>query len=134
MVGACFSKIMIWLHKIQVRSVYNQTIQYNYKDVTDNSEKNEATNAPDDLHLTENVCAVAADDSSTDTIQFVQITVKFASSENVIDHHTVSDGTKYMIGHFLENGYYQITRKKYKLIHKSESNFHQRISCIILRK
>ena len=60
--------------------------------------------------------------------------VKFASSETVTDNHTVSDGTKYMIGHFLENGYYQITRKKYKLIHKSESNFHRRISCIILRK
>ena len=68
MVGARFSKIMIWLHKIQVRSVYNQTIQYNYKDVTDISEKNEVTNAPDDLHLTKNVCAVTADDSSTDII------------------------------------------------------------------
>ena len=59
---------MIWLHKIQIRSVYNQTIYYNDKYVTDISEKNETTNAPDDLHLIDNVCTVAADDSSTDTI------------------------------------------------------------------
>ena len=41
---------------------------YTDKDVTDNAEKDEATNVPDDLHLTGKVFAIAADHSPTDTV------------------------------------------------------------------
>ena len=55
------------------------------------------------------------------------MTVKFVSSENVTDNHTVSDGTKYMIGLFLENGYYQITRRK-------NTNWSTRAKAIFIRE
>ena len=67
---------------------------YTDKDVTDNAEKDEATNVPDDLHLTGKVFAISVDDSPTDTVWFVQITAKFDSSENVSKNLTVSDSAK----------------------------------------
>ena len=38
-------------------------LQYNDKDVTENAGKNKAANDPEDLYLSQNVCAIAADDS-----------------------------------------------------------------------
>ena len=67
---------------------------YTDKDVTNNAEKDEATNVPDDLHLTGKVFTISVDDSPTDTVWFVQITAKFDSSENVSKNHTVSDSAK----------------------------------------
>ena len=55
-------------------------LQYNDKDVTDNAGKNKAANDPEDLYLSWNVCAIAADDSSTFTVWFVQITVRQSSN------------------------------------------------------
>ena len=73
---------------------------YNDKDVSNNAEKDEATNVPDDLHLTGKVFAVAADDSPTETVCFVQITAKFDFSKNISKNHTVSDSAKYIIEYF----------------------------------
>ena len=55
----------------------------------------------------------------------MQIIGKFDSPENVIDDYgnTASAGEKYMLGHFLEQVYDQITRTKYKLMHKKKVIF-----------
>lgn len=60
------------------------------------------------MYLTGNVYAITVDDSFTYFVWFMQLTVKLDSSENVTDNHTVFDGAKYMMSHFLEKGNYQI--------------------------
>ena len=74
------------------------------------------------LYLT-NVCTIAADDSSTNTVWFVQITAKFDYFETVTNNHAVSNGPKHIIIHFLEHGNYQITRNKCRLGHKRKTVF-----------
>ena len=59
----------------------------------------------------------------------MQIKGEFDSpeTENVIDDysHTASAGKKYMLGHLLEQVHDQITRTKYKLIHKKKTIFYR---------
>ena len=73
------------------------------------------------------VCATVANNKLTDTVWFVQIIGEFHSPENVIDDygHTASAGEKYMLGHFLEQVHDQITRAKYKLMHKKKTVFYR---------
>ena len=57
----------------------------------------------------------------------MQIIGEFDSPENVIDDygHTASSGQKYMLGNFLEQVHDQITRTKYKLMHKKKTIFYR---------
>ena len=74
------------------------------------------------------VCAIASNNKSTNTVWFVQIIGKFDSPENVIDDygHTASVGEKYMLRRFLEQVHDQITRTKYKLMHKKKTSFYRK--------
>ena len=60
-------------------------------------------------------------------MQCVQIIGEFDFSESVTDDygHTASAGQKYTLGHFLGQGLDQVTRKKYKLMHKKKTIFHR---------
>ena len=73
------------------------------------------------------VCAIAADDKSTNIVWFVQTIGEFSFSENIIDGygHTASPSQKFMLGYFLEQVHDQITTKKYKLIHKKNMIFYR---------
>ena len=61
-VGACFSKIMIWF----VENLHKINLQLNYDDQNINNgvERGEETNSPNFL-LPVSVCAIAANDKST---------------------------------------------------------------------
>ena len=81
-------------------------LSYNLHDCTfhDGVERDEETTSNNYFLLPVSVCAIAANNKSTNTVWFVQIIREFNSPENVIDDygHTASAGEKYMLGHFLE--------------------------------
>ena len=109
------------LNKINLRSNYDDI------NINDGIERDEETNPHDDFLLPGSVCAIAADNKSTDTVCFVQIIGEFNSPENVTDNcgHTASASEKYMLGHFLEQVHDQITRKNCKLMHKKKTIFYR---------
>ena len=74
------------------------------------------------------VCAIAADDKSTNIVWFVQTTGEFSFSENIIDDcgHTASPSQKFMLGYFLEQVHDQITTKKIQIDPQEEHDFLQR--------
>ena len=102
---------------------------YDGKNINDSVERDEETTSHNYFLLVVSVCAIATNNKSTNTVWFVQIKGEFDSpgTENVIDDysHTASAGKKYMLGHLLEQVHDQITRTKYKLIHKKKTVFYR---------
>ena len=86
------------LNKINLR------LNYDDKNINDGVERDQETNFHNVFLLPGSVCAIAADNKSTDNFWFVQIIGEFESPENVTDDygHIASAGKKYMLGHFLE--------------------------------
>ena len=109
------------LNKINLQS------NYDHKNINDGVERDEETTYHNYILLPVSVCVIAADNKSIDAVWFVQIIGKFNSPENVIDDygHTASTGEKYMLGQFLEQVHDQITREKYKLMHKKKMIFYR---------
>ena len=72
------------------------------KNINDGFERDEKTTFHNCFLLPVSVCAIAANNISTDTVWFVQTVGEFDSPENVIDDYgyTASAGEKYMLGHF----------------------------------
>ena len=94
--------------------------------INDGFERDEKMTFHNYFLLPVSVCVTAANNISTNTVWFLQTIGEFDSPENVIDDYgyTASAGEKYMLGHFLEQIHDQITRTKYKLIHKKKTIFY----------
>ena len=116
-----YDRVVENLNEINLRSNYDD------KNINDGVKRDEETTSHNNFLLPVSVCAIAADNKSTNTVWFVQIIREFDSPEKVIDdyHHTASAGKKYMLGHFLEQVHDQITRTKYKLMQKKKTIFYR---------